>query len=169
MYILPGICVVIYVVSNVKFKFEIISSLHFTDSLGSIITFVSIIISFFGVLLTILISAKDQSEIIKYFLENANKDLFVKCIKKVIFTGLMVVLISALLYMNDILSIWINRGLLVAEVWFLSRFAILTYRFTSILLFLFILEKEEPVKKDSQVVVGERKNKLNEKLKKKQL
>lgn len=164
-YVLPTIVVIVYIIDHGVNKFDIMKSSNIESALDSAITFVSIIISFFGVLLTILISAREKSKLINYFLDTIQKDLFVDCLKQMILSGLSVVFISAILYLNDILNERLNEFLVLCGIWMLVCFMSLTYRFIGILLSLFIYQKEEPNKKNNQEVVGERQKRLNEKIK----
>lgn len=101
--VLPIIAVGVYIVCYRVWKVKIWESENFPATLESMVTFVSIIISFFGVLLTILISAKEKSELINYFLDSADKKAFSSSIKKLILHGLLTVIVAAILFMYDII------------------------------------------------------------------
>ncbi len=142
-YILPSIVVVLYIIFYERYGFSFEKSNNFVTILGVTITFVSIIISFFGVLLTILITARDKSEMIRYFMEKADSRKFAKNLKHMILVGLMLICVSALLYMNDIIVTDIIHALILCNIWLFVCFVSLTYRFTGILLSLLIEEKKQ--------------------------
>ena len=134
----PIIAVIIYLCCYCRLGIKIWTSKNFSDTLTSMITFVSIIISFFGVLLTLLITAKENSKLIKHFLDSADKEDFAASIRKLIMNGLLTVIFSAILYMNDIMVEKIIVIFMCCEIYVLIKFTALTYRFTNILLMLFI-------------------------------
>ena len=146
-YIIPVVGIVLYGIMCWKFEFKVHESEYFSDTLSAVITFVSIIISFFGVLLTILVSVKEQSEVINYFLDSIDRDDFVSSIKRLIVFGLLTVVFAAVLFLNDIIANIIVIGLSLVTVYTLLRFTTLTYRFTNILLMLFIKDKKEYTKR----------------------
>lgn len=129
-------------------KIKIWESRNYADTLSAIITFVSIIISFFGVLLTLLISAKEKSRLIQFFLNSADKGVFISCIKSLIMFGLLTVMIASCLFMEDIMDEKLMEILAGMGIFSLVRFTTLTYRFTNILLMLFIRDKEDIEKEE---------------------
>ncbi len=150
-----------YLFAFLGYDFCFWNSENFGETLTSIITFVSIIISLFGVLLTILISAKDNSELIKYFLQKADKNAFIKAIKELILCGLSTVIVAAVLFGYDILNHNLVALLMAIGIFCLIRFSTLTYRFTNILLMLFVGEKKKIEKKEGKTISDEDLNKLN--------
>jgi len=138
---------------------------NFSDILSSIITFVSIAISLFGVLLTLLISEKGKSEMIQFFLDSADKKVFISALKRLIMSGLLTVIISICLFAEDIIT---DMWLLVLSslgLFTLIKFMALTYRFTNILLELFIKDKEQYKKREGTTLDKEKKNELRERIK----
>lgn len=128
------------------------------------VTFVSIIISFFGVLLTILISAKEKSELINYFLDSADKKAFSSSIKKLILHGLLTVIVAAILFMYDIMR---ERRIVICVcigIFTLVRFTALTYRFTNILLMLFLKDRKVYAKRENERLPEADAEKLDERL-----
>lgn len=140
--IIPMLSVFVYILCYHILEVKIWKSEYFSDTLTSVVTFVSIIISFFGVLLTLLISAKEKSKLIEYFLNSADKNLFVASLKQLIMNGLLTVIITAILFLKDIISEKIILFLVCFCIFSLIRFTTLTYRFTNILLMLFIKDKD---------------------------
>ena len=163
---LPIFSVVAYFICYKIWEIKIWESKNFPDTLTSMVTFVSIIISFFGVLLTILISAKEKSELINYFLDTADKEVFASSIKRLILHGLLTVIISAILFMYDIMSeceivIYVCIGIFT-----LVRFTTLTYRFTNILLMLFLKDRKVYAKIEDEKLSEEAVKELDERLQK---
>ena len=117
---------------------EICGDDSFSDMLGSIITSMSIIISIFGFLMPSLISAKND-KMVKYFIENADMNEFIKKIKAVIRSGMIGILISIILYVNKNLFPIIQSLLLVIGL----NFACSAYRFISIIISLLLKEKKD--------------------------
>ena len=164
--VLPIFSVVAYFICYKIWEIKIWESKNFPDTLTSMVTFVSIIISFFGVLLTILISAKEKSELINYFLDTADKEVFASSIKRLILHSLLTVIISAILFMYDIMSeceivIYVCIGIFT-----LVRFTTLTYRFTNILLMLFLKDRKVYAKIEDEKLSEEAVKELDERLQK---
>ena len=83
--IIPMTIISILLFAEVKQKIQILQICKnslFSDMLTALITCMSIIISIFGFLIPSLISAKNDT-MVKYFIENANMDVFVGKIKSV--------------------------------------------------------------------------------------
>lgn len=159
--VIPLIITAGYLFAFFKYGFCIWNSKNFGSTLTSIITFVSIIISFFGVLLTILISAREKSGLIDYFLHTADKSAFIKAIRELIICGLSTVIIAALLFGYDILQQKVIVLLVLLGIFCLIRFSALTYRFTNILLMLFVGEKKNVRKKEGKTISPEELDNLN--------
>ncbi len=148
--VLPIIAVGVYIVCYRVWKVKIWESDNFSATLESMVTFVSIIISFFGVLLTILISAKEKSELINYFLDSADKKAFSSSIKKLILHGLLTVIVAAILFMYDIMCECEIVTCACIGIFTLVRFTALTYRFTNILLMLFLKDRKTYAKREDE-------------------
>lgn len=162
--VLPIIAVGVYIVCYRVWKVKIWESENFPATLEAMVTFVSIIISFFGVLLTILISAKEKSELINYFLDSADKKAFSSSIKKLILHGLLTVIVAAILFMYDIMR---ERRIVICVcigIFTLVRFTALTYRFTNILLMLFLKDRKVYAKRENERLPEADAEKLDERL-----
>lgn len=164
--VLPIAAVVIYFLCYKLWKVKIWESNNFSDTLTSMVTFVSIIISFFGVLLTILISAKEKSELINYFLDSADKETFSASIKKLILHGLLTVIVSAILFMYDIMCEYEIVICVCIGIFTLVRFTALTYRFTNILLMLFLKDRKIYAKREDDRLSEEAAAELDRRLQK---
>ncbi len=164
--VIPVVCTLIYIWFSYKADQKVWMSKNFPDILSSIITFVSIAISLFGVLLTLLISEKGKSEMIQFFLDSADKKVFIKSLKRLIMSGLLTVIVSVCLFAEDIINDKWMLFLSSIAIFTLIKFMALTYRFTNILLDLFIKDKEEYRKKEGPALEPEKKKELQERIKK---
>lgn len=164
--VLPVVSVGVYFFSYVKWDFKIWESVNFSDTLTAMITFVSIIISFFGVLLTMLISAKEKSKLINYFLNSADKEDFTASIKKLVMYGLLTVILAAVLFMKDIMTEKAVLIFLGGGIFTLIKFTTMTYRFTNILLLLFIRDKDSFGKREGAKLQESEKQEMDERIRK---
>lgn len=163
--VLPVAAVIVYLICYMKWSIKIWDSENFSDTLTSMVTFVSIIISFFGVLLTLLISAKEKSKLINFFLASADKEDFVSSIKKLIMHGLLTVIFTAILFLKDIMPEKFVLVFLCCGIFTLIKFTTLTYRFTNILLLLFIKDKDSFAKREGTKLPEDKKQAMDERIK----
>ena len=162
--ILPIASVVVYFACYKKFDIKVWNSENFSDTLTSMVTFVSIIISFFGVLLPLLISAKEKSKLVSHFLDSVDKEFFVSSIKKLIMYGLFTVIITAVLFMNDIMAEKVVLFFFCVEIFSLIKFLTLTYRFANILISLLVKDMAE--KKEGAKLPEDKKREMDERIRK---
>lgn len=120
----------------------------FNSALESIITFVSIILSFFGVLLPILIQGKENSETIKFFFSVVDKRYFLNRVKVMIISGFGTITCTCLLFFSDIFYNLVCSILSSACIWIFFYFISSSYRFISLLLMMFVTEKKMGYKGD---------------------
>lgn len=166
--IIPCFSIVFLVMINYSQNFSIIEickNSEFKDMLTAVITSMSIIIGIFGFLMPSLISAKEET-MVKYFIENADMNLFIKKIKGVVKGGIAGILLSIILYLNDnlvpevlkiLLYIWIGVGL---------NFVCNSYRFISIIISLLLSKKiEDSTKKCINDISDDKIQELNSNLK----
>lgn len=142
-------------------------SKNLNEMLDAVITFVSIVIGVFGFLLPILIANKKDCGMVDYFFAKADLNKFTKNLKRVIMSGFIVIINSAIMFMNDIISNFIFNVICFLFVWFLLYFMCNSYRFISILLSLFMIEKKERLKEEINTMPREKVKELNETIKKK--
>ncbi|WFR56351.1 hypothetical protein QA584_22460 [Anaerocolumna sp. AGMB13025] len=145
--------------------YEVYDSKNFNEVFKSTITFISIIISFLGVLLTILISNKGKSNLIQYFFDNADKKKFASSLKLTIISGLAADVLSCLLLLNDIYLRWGLIILTAIWIWVLLYYLSNAYRFISLLLRLF-LDDDTPNKKVKNEITNEDETNLKNLIKK---
>lgn len=152
-YVIPTTICVIYIIvymlttKNILNYAYITESKYFTLMLESIITFVSIILGVFGFLLPILISSKDKFAMIKYFIDSIDKKAFSFNLKMIIVSGFATVFFTCMLFFFDIYDEWFLTGMICTWIWLLFHFMSNAYRFISLLIRLFLEEKEKPEKK----------------------
>ncbi len=151
--VIPSLVCVIYLAiylltqrNILEFQY-ITDSANFTSMLESIITFVSIIIGVFGFLLPILIASKDKFALVKYFIKSIDKKAFSFNLRMIIVSGFSVVFVTCMLFFFDIFSEWFMQVLILIWIWLLFYFMLSSYRFISLLIRLFLEEKQEPRKK----------------------
>ena len=131
---------------------KILNFMYITDSnnfptmLESIITFVSIIIGVFGFLLPILITSKDKFALIKYFICSIDKKAFSFNLRMIIVSGFSTIFVTCMLFFFDIFSEWFKQIMILLWIWLLFYCMLNSYRFISLLVRLFLEEKNEPKK-----------------------
>lgn len=126
------------------------SSDNFCDALGIFVTFISITLSFFGILIPILVSGKSTSETIKFFFEAVDKKYFLGRIKAMMISGFISVFLLGLLFFYDIFHELTNIVLISAMIWFLLYFVTSSYRLISLLLLMFLTEKKKGYKGETE-------------------
>lgn len=144
-WFIPCFVTIVVIFVNHKYDFEILEicgNESFSDMLGAIITSISIMISIFGFLIPSLISAKND-KMVKYFIENADMDEFVRKVKAVIRSGIVAILFSLILYINESLLPKILTVLLYSWLIVGINFVCSSYRFISIIISLLLKEKRE--------------------------
>lgn len=147
-----------------KYKIYFWDSEYYGDMLTAIITFLSIVISVFGVLIPTVFSSK--SKWIKFFIENIDIPYFVSSVKNVIISGISEVIIVCILYAYDVLPSNIYEIICVVSLFLLIYFLCGSYKYISLMLRL-ILEEKEPVKgkKYKKQVSDDERHKINDMLK----
>lgn len=142
---IPILFILIILILEYSKKFSLIlicDNDRFTDMLTALITCMSIIISIFGFLIPSLISAKND-KMVKYFIENANMEVFVGKIKSIIVLGLTGILLTILLYLEKSFYTTFVEILLLIWIGIVISFACNSYRFISIIVSLLLTEKQD--------------------------
>nr|DAH21544.1 MAG TPA: hypothetical protein [Caudoviricetes sp.] len=102
---------------------------NFDDLLGGLVTFDSIVIGFFGAIMPVILSMKNESKFVKYVFENDTKQLFSKYLKVTIFSGLCSAVLSLALYIRDsFVHSFVKNGLYIAWIFGTTLFLTSTYR-----------------------------------------
>lgn len=152
-WIIPTSICLIYAVIYLLIKMRLLDWYNLFDSsnvnnvLEAIVTFISIVISILGVLLPLIISTKDSSEMIKWFFSVIDKQYFITSVRRIFLSGLLAVFVSCVLFFHDIFYENFNFLLSLTLIWLVLYFLTSSYRFISIFLRLLITEKETGYKK----------------------
>ena len=165
--IIPSVIVLVLMILNVSQIFKIVLICQnplFSDMLTALITCMSIIISIFGFLIPSLISAKND-KMVKYFIENADMNVFVNKIRSLILSGLTGILLSVLLYLNASFNNFFLLLVLFLWIGVVLNFACNAYRFISIIIALLLTEKRDlGEKKCANEISKEKEEELNTKI-----
>ena len=170
-YVIPTFFLIIYILiillmrTNIIDCDSIIDSENVNNMLEALITFVSIVIGVFGFLLPILITNKKDCGTVEFFLKKADKTKFIGQLKKIIIGGFLVVIVSSLLFLNDVLLTLVSDILIAILIWLIVFFMCNAYRFISLLLSILITEKEDDVKKVKNQMSDVQIAELNQQLK----
>mgnify|MGYP006903549414 CR=1 FL=1 len=140
----------------------ITESENFTSMLEAIISFASLIIGVFGFLLPIFITSKKEFTLAKYFIDNIDKKAFSFNLRMIIVSGFIVVFISCILFLSDIFSEWFKQGIILLWIWWLFYFASNSYRFVSLIIRLFLEDKNEVKKEIWEPIDSNEEEKLKE-------
>lgn len=123
-----------------RFKIRFWEAQYYNDMLTAIITFISIIISIFGILIPTVFTS--NSEMINYFKENADISYFVNSIKNIIVSGIGSVGFICSMYLYDKLPMKAFKIFCVLGLFCLLVFLLGSYRYLSIMLRLLVEEKK---------------------------
>lgn len=115
----------------------VMENANFEDALGGLVTLDSIIIGFFGAIMPVVISMKNESKLVKYVFENDKKGLFSKYLKITIFSGLISAILSLSMYVRESFShpntkVYLYKGWIFFTVLFIAT----TYRSLSYMILL---------------------------------
>ena len=138
---------------------------QFGNMLTALISSISIVISVFGFLIPSLVSAKNE-KMVKYFMENANMNLFVKKVSGIVRSGLIGIGLSMLLFLNENLLQPVLTAIIYIWIGVILNFACNSYRFIGIIIALLMVENKDKQKRRINPLSNERVGRLNSKLKK---
>lgn len=96
-YIISIILFVLLYKKNINF----IKNDCMSDAIDGVNTITSLIIGFLGAILPVILGMKNESKFVKYVFENDKNRLFLKYIRENILVGLMLLLISIILYFRE--------------------------------------------------------------------
>lgn len=101
----------------------------FNEMLGGLVTLDSIVIGFFGAIMPVILSMKNESKFVRYVFENDTEGLFAKYLKVTIFSGLFSAGASLSMYLREcFIHTWVKETLYSVWVFFTALFLISTYR-----------------------------------------
>lgn len=134
-YVIPTVVLAGYICFWIFASFRAAETEYFKDVCLGTVTFVSITLSLFGVLLTVLISLKEKSQMVQYFLQNVKGKSPMRLLKQIILSGLLtIMLLLTFLLLSEIQPL--SSGLFGAVIWFLMFFSCSMFRFINILIHL---------------------------------
>ncbi|MBO5238717.1 MAG: hypothetical protein J6B50_08090 [Lachnospiraceae bacterium] len=167
--IYPYVIALVAVCFLIKFKINYVSSENMNDAIDGVITITSLIIGFIGAVLPIVMSMKNDSKFVQYVFEKDENKLFLKYIKVTLFHGIVLILISIVMYFKDEYIDTIIYGK-IFYVWilFLILFLISTYRCTCNMLNLIFTDGNKIIKNVNNIDLAEtdREKKFRERLEK---
>lgn len=162
--IIPIITTIVGIFLCWKYKIYLWNSEYYGEMLTAVITFLSIVISVFGVLIPTVFSSK--SELVEYFIDNIDTSYFVSSIKNVIISGISEVIAICMLYAYDVIPRNIYVSICIVSLFLLVYFLCGSYKYICIMLRL-VLEEKKSVegKKYKKQVSDDERQKINEMLK----
>lgn len=164
--IIPFIIIIAILLIDKCTKFnltDICRNGNFNDMLQSLITFLSIIIGIFGFLIPALVSVKN-GQLVQYFFDRADVDNFVNQIKLLVFSGLLSILLSVILFMFQNINAVVLIIFLYVWIGIITYFVCGSYRFISIILKLLCGTKNGGGKNCGNIMNDDEVKKLNDKL-----
>lgn len=126
-----------------KQKIYLWDSCNYSDMLTAVITFLSIVISVFGILIPTVFTSK--TKLVDFFIKNVDMPYFVKDIKRVMVSGISNIILVCSLYLYDTIPKKFYFVLCVLCLFLFTYFLCGSYKYLSLLLRL-MLEKKEPYK-----------------------
>lgn len=112
-----------------RVSFGVMSDMNFNDMLGGLVTLDSIVIGFFGAIMPVILSMKNESKFVRYVFENDTEGLFANYLKVTIFSGLFSAVFSLSLYLrNSFIHLCVKSFLYTVWAFFTTLFLISTYR-----------------------------------------
>lgn len=124
-----------------KKKVYLWNSNKYFDMLGAVITFLSIVISIFGILIPTVFTNK--TKLVNFFVKNADTAYLVKDIKRVMVSGISNIIMICLLYLQDIFSQKFYGMICILGLFLFLYFLCGSYKYLSLLLRL-VIETKEP-------------------------
>ena len=137
-----------------KYKIHFWEACYYNDMLTALITFVSIIISIFGILIPTVFTG--NSEIINYFKKNADISYFRKSIKTVIVSGFGSIGCICFMYLYDKVPMDVFKIDCILGIFSLLVFVFGSYKYLSIMLRLLVEDKEKYTGKEYKKQSSER-------------
>lgn len=168
-YIIPTIVLVVYLCyaffadkGNCSIPL-IQDSTGFLEACKSIANFSSIVLGIYGVLVPILLG-KQEEKFIKRFWKLIDRKEFVRDMKKIIFSGILIILISSGLLISDIMSELVLNILICLLIWLLFFFSCSSYRLIGVFVSLIvgIDNKDDSQKKVDRLVSEEKEQEIKE-------
>lgn len=166
-YLLPTIVLLVYIgymiLSSKKQPIVYIqNSEGFTELCKAIASFSAIVLGIYGFFVPIILG-KQEDEFVSSFWSIINKNKFSKDMKKIIFSGILTVLLSSTLLVYDILPVVVVNTLVCALIWLVLFFSCCSYRFIGIFIRLVIgKERKNDLDKTVNVISEDRQQKIKD-------
>ena len=113
-------------------KINYITDNNLNDALTGIITAASLIIGFIGAILPVIFGMKDNSKVVVYLFHKDKERLFLKYIKSTIWSGLVLIMVSVVMYFQKSFeSTFIHQYYFYLWIFCLTLFLGYTYRCVS--------------------------------------
>lgn len=127
----------------------------FLEACNSIANFSSIVLGIYGVLMPILLG-KQEEKFVKRFWDLIDRKEFVSDMKKIIFSGILIILISSGLMISDIMSELMVNIFVCSLLWLLFFFSCSSYRLIGVFISLIVgKEDKDSIKPKFESIVSE--------------
>lgn len=168
--VIPTVGTIMYGVYCWCIKNEIIegaiiqNSCNYEEMLDGFITFMSIILSIWGVIVPIFIGLIEKSDAIKFFVDKADMRIFVKKLKAVFGIGMITIFVTCMIFLKDILAQDLVTILILIWIWLLLNFLCNSYRFVGIIISLLVAKKNKQIIKSENLITKEQQEQINRNL-----
>lgn len=123
-----GVAIILSVILQ-RVSIGIMENSCFNNLLEGLVTFDSIVIGFFGAIMPVILSMKNESKFVKYVFENDTQGLFSKYLRVTLLAGLCSAVLSLSMYIRDsFMHKEIKSLLYTVWVFVTSLFLMATYR-----------------------------------------
>lgn len=151
----PYILGAVVVLVTKKLDINLLESNGLPNALDAVISMSTLIIGFLGTLIPIIIGLKSESEFVKKILENDENRLFQSYMRSTVLFGIVLILITIVLYFNDSISNeWLRDNIFHIWVGGLIIFSAQTYRSMSFSLQL-IFKSGSKVPQNPETIIPE--------------
>ena len=129
-----------------KFKIRFWEAEYYNYMLSALITFVSIIISIFGIMIPTVFTGK--SDLIEYFKKNADISYFTKSIKNILVSGFGGIGCICFMFLQDKVQMIVFKIVSTLGLFFLLVFIFGSYKYLGIMLKLLVGDKKKDNRKE---------------------
>lgn len=129
-----------------KFKIRFWEAEYYNYMLSALITFVSIIISIFGIMIPTVFTGK--SDLIEYFKKNADISYFTKSIKNILVSGFGGIGCICFMFLQDKVQMIVFKIVSTLGLFFLLVFIFGSYKYLGIMLKLLVGDKKRDNRKE---------------------
>lgn len=134
----------------------------FEELCKAITSFSSIVLGIYGFFVPMIIG-KQEDDFVARFWSVIDRDKFSKDMKKVIFSGILTILLSSTLLIYDILPFAVVNAFVCALIWLVLFFSCCSYRFIGIFINLVVgKEKKKDLDKTVNIISEDRQQKIKD-------